>query len=53
MLVLLAKYESENFLCIILILDFHCTSLIEYIIVTKNFYCSELTDFLIRKLKVY
>ena len=50
---MLGKYESENLLCIILILDFHCTALIEYIIVTKIFYSSELIDFLIRKLKVY
>ena len=33
-LVLLAKYECNNILCIIVILDFHCTALIEYIIVT-------------------
>ena len=42
MLGLLAKYECNNFLCIIVILDFHCTDLIEYII-----------EFLISKLKVY
>ena len=42
MLGLLAKYEYNNFLCIIVILDFHCTDLIEYII-----------EFLISKLKVY
>ena len=33
-LVLLAKYECYNFLCIIVLLDFHCTDLIEYIIIT-------------------
>ena len=33
-LVLLAKYECNIFSCIIVLLDFHCTDLIEYIIVT-------------------
>ena len=33
-LVFLAKYECSNFLCIIVILDFHCTDLTEYVIVS-------------------
>ena len=41
-LVLLAKYECNNSLCIIVILDFHCTDLIECII-----------EYLISELEVY